>query len=232
MIFNQFLKTLSAPNNTSHEIRKLNGPTLELEAAIRKSTTISKIAGLDEAGRGAIAGPVVAAAVILPLDNPENLIHLDAVNDSKKLSAKQREALFDLIIQYALAFGVGIVSAEDIDSNGILPSTRQAMQQAVKQLKPTAQFLMIDGRIKLRPLLLPQQSFIRGDGRSLTIAAASILAKVSRDRIMLSLDQRYPDYGFAQHKGYCTQKHVAALQNHGPSPVHRYSFAPLRKQLL
>ncbi len=232
MIFNQFLKTLSAPNNTSHEVRKLNGPTLELEAAIRKSTTISKIAGLDEAGRGAIAGPVVAAAVILPLDNPENLIHLDAVNDSKKLSAKQREALFDLIIQYALAFGVGIVSAEDIDSNGILPSTRQAMQQAVKQLKPTAQFLMIDGRIKLRPLLLPQQSFIRGDGRSLTIAAASILAKVSRDRIMLSLDQRYPDYGFAQHKGYCTQKHVAALQNHGPSPVHRYSFAPLRKQLL
>ncbi len=232
MIFNQFLKTLSAPNNTSHEIRKLNGPTLELEAAIRKSTTISKIAGLDEAGRGAIAGPVVAAAVILPLDNPENLIHLDAVNDSKKLSAKQREALFDLIIQYALAFGVGIVSAEDIDSNGILPSTRQAMQQAVKQLKPTAQFLMIDGRIKLRPLLLPQQSFIRGDGRSLTIAAASILAKVSRDRIMLGLDRRYPDYGFAQHKGYCTQKHVAALQNHGPSPVHRYSFAPLRKQLL
>lgn len=232
MIINLFLKTLSAPNSTLNKIRIPNRPTLELETAIRKSTKVSKIAGLDEAGRGAIAGPVVAAAVILPLEHPEILNHLKEVNDSKQLSAKKREALFNLIIEHAVAFGVGVVSAEDIDGNGIIPSTVQAMQQAVKQLKPDAQFLMIDGRIKLQRLLLPQQSFIRGDGQSLTIAAASILAKVSRDRIMVGLDRRYPKYGFAQHKGYCTQRHVAALQDHGPSRVHRYSFAPLRKQLL
>jgi ribonuclease HII len=232
MTINLFLKTLSVPNSTHRKISIPSRPTLELESAIRKATNISKIAGLDEAGRGAIAGPVVAAAVILPVTNPEIMNHLDKVNDSKQLSAKQRDALFDLITEYAVAFGVGVVSAEDIDRNGIIPSTINAMQQAVKQLKPDAQFLIIDGRIKLRGLLLPQQSFIRGDGRSLTIAAASILAKVSRDQIMISLDRQYSNYGFAQHKGYCTRKHVAALQDQGPSPVHRYSFAPLRKQLL
>ena len=207
-------------------------PTLELEQAISEELGLRLIAGLDEAGRGAIAGPVVAAAVILPLDEPHKLKKLHAVNDSKQIPAKQRERLFDLIIENALAYGIASSSAGEIDDWGIIPANVAAMQKAVSMLKPEPEYLLLDGRMRLKRLNLPQQSIIRGDGRSITIAAASILAKVSRDRLMIDLDKQYPYYQFAKHKGYCTTAHVAALAEHGPSSEHRHSFSPIRKPLI
>lgn len=206
--------------------------TLELEQAVRAETGLRYIVGLDEAGRGAVAGPVVAAAVILPLDDAVRLQALAEVNDSKQLTARQRETLFDLICTHALAYGIGSTPAAIIDEIGIIPANARAMQEALAQLVPAAEYLLIDGRMKLRNLSLPQRSVIRGDSLSLSIAAASILAKVSRDREMVALEADYPHYGFAQHKGYCTRQHVAALETHGPCPVHRYSFAPIRPTLL
>lgn len=207
-------------------------PTLELEQAIRAETGLRYIAGLDEAGRGAVAGPVVAAAVILPLDDAPRLKELEAVNDSKQLTARKRELLYDLICTHALAYGIGSTPAAAIDEIGILPANAQAMEAALGLLAPAGEYLLIDGRMKLRNLSLPQQSVIRGDSLSLSIAAASILAKVSRDRHMIVLEQEYPDYGFAQHKGYCTRAHVAALETYGPCRIHRHSFAPIRPSLL
>jgi ribonuclease HII len=187
---------------------------------------------LDEAGRGALAGPVVAAAVILPLDSPQKLKALNGVNDSKQLTAKKRERLYSLIVANALSFGIGSTPAGDIDELGIIPATKQAMLLAVDQLEPPAGYLLIDGRIRLKNISLRQQSIIRGDGKSLSIAAASILAKVTRDRIMIELDGRYPQYGFARHKGYGTEFHRAAITRLGPILEHRMSFSPLRKTLL
>jgi ribonuclease HII len=204
---------------------------LALETAVSQQHHITHIAGLDEAGRGALAGPVVAAAVILPLNNTiETLLY--GVNDSKQLSAKKRETLFELICQHALAYGIGQQPAAVIDAIGILPANKLAMQTAVTQLTPTPQFLLIDGRIHLPQLNIPQQSIIRGDSQSLSIAAASILAKVTRDRLMCQLDSQFPHYGFAQHKGYGTELHRAAIAQHGPCPQHRHSFAPIRQPLL
>jgi ribonuclease HII len=205
---------------------------LLIETAVFTETGLSLMAGLDEAGRGALAGPVVAAAVILPLDNPEALAHLHEVNDSKQLSAKTRTRLYDLITTHALAYGVGQEPAPVIDEIGIIPATKRAMMTAVSQLSPPAQYLLIDGRIRLRNNPLPQQAIIRGDSKSVSIAAASILAKVTRDRIMVAMDGRYLQYGFARHKGYGTEQHRAALKKHGPAPVHRYSFSPIRQSLL
>ena len=190
------------------------------------------VAGLDEAGRGALAGPVTAAAVILPLDAPAHINSLHEVNDSKQLSAKTREALFARITQHALAYGIGTVAAAVIDEIGIIPATKQAMVTAVSQLTPPAQFLLIDGRIRLKTLSTPQQAIIRGDSKSLSIAAASILAKVTRDRLLIELDETYPRYGFARHKGYGTAQHLAALEKYGPCPLHRHSFAPIKRPLL
>lgn len=207
-------------------------PTLELELAARRETGLRYIVGLDEAGRGSIAGPVVAAAVLLPLDVPERLQHLEAVNDSKQLTANQRERFYELIVTHALAYGVGSSSAQEIDEMGILPANARAMQQALTMLDPPGEYLLIDGRMRLRNVPLPQQSVVRGDQLSLSIAAASILAKVSRDRVMVDLALDYPDYGFAQHKGYCTRAHVAALEKYGPCPEHRHTFAPIRPALL
>jgi ribonuclease HII len=187
---------------------------------------------LDEAGRGALAGPVVAAAVILPLDSPQKLKALIGVNDSKQLTARKRERLYSLIVANALSFGIGSTPARDIDEMGIIPATKQAMLLAVDQLEPPAGYLLIDGRIRLKNISLRQQSIIRGDGKSLSIAAASILAKVTRDRIMVELDGRHPQYGFAKHKGYGTEFHRAAIARLGPTPEHRMSFSPLRKKLL
>jgi ribonuclease HII len=206
-------------------------PTLILEQQIRFNTGFTRVAGLDEAGRGAIAGPVVAAAVILPLDQPRRIAELRNVNDSKQLSPKFRAELFDLVIEHSLTYGIGYVAAEEIDQLGIIPANAKAMEDAISQLQPEPQYLILDGRMRLRNLLLPQQSIIRGDSSSLTIAAASILAKVSRDNLMIELDQHYPDYLFASHKGYCTVKHVAALEQHGPCPLHRHSFSPIRQSL-
>jgi ribonuclease HII len=203
-------------------------PTLEEEMALF-AQGYSFVAGLDEAGRGCLAGPVVAAAVMLPLasDSAPLLSHLSGVNDSKQLTPLARERLYDQIMQHALAVGVGSSSAEVIDQRNILQATKLAMHHAIDQLVPTPQALLLDA-IQLPRLSIPQYSLIKGDARSLSIAAASIIAKVTRDRLMLTLHAEYPDYGFDQHKGYGTAEHLAALRRYGATPHHRYSFAPVR----
>ncbi|MFW5943552.1 MAG: ribonuclease HII [Chloroflexota bacterium] len=207
-------------------------PTIELEQQARSELQVQYVAGLDEAGRGAVAGPVVAAAVILPLDAPQRLELLFDVNDSKQLTFRRREELYDLIVEHALAYGIGSTPACDIDRMGIIPANARAMQQALSRLQPAGEFLLIDGRMKLPTVPLPQRSVVRGDSLSLSIAAASILAKVSRDRHMIALSEQHPQYGFARHKGYCTQQHVAAIEKYGPCAVHRHSFAPIRQPML
>ena len=186
------------------------------------------LAGLDEAGRGAWAGPVVAAAVILPPGGPELARYLSGVRDSKTLSAKRREELLDVIEQHALAWGVGAVLPGEIDAGGIVPATRGAMSLALEALSSPADHLLID-HVSLPELPLPQLSLPKGDARILSIAAASIVAKVSRDRMMVGLDAEYPGYGFARHKGYGTPQHQAALARLGPCAIHRLSFAPLQR---
>lgn len=205
-------------------------PTLEFEMAMGRKTGNWLVAGTDEVGRGALAGPVVAAAVILPLEQPPKLAKLAHVNDSKQLTAKQREQLFEVVLENVVSYGVGEVPAQTIDQIGILPATRQAMLIAIAQLTPAPTSLLLDGNLYLRTLNIPQQPIIRGDSHSLTIAAASILAKVIRDRLMVELHEQYPEYGFAQHKGYCTRQHETALQHYGATPHHRHTFAPLQKQ--
>ena len=207
-------------------------PTLDIETAVSHQHNLQHIAGLDEAGRGALAGPVVASAVILPINDPDIFSNLESVNDSKQLSAKKREELFSLITEHALAYGIGIVPAETIDEIGIIPSTKQAMKTAVSQLTPQPDYLLVDGRIRLKTIPLPQQAIVRGDSKSLSIAAASILAKVTRDRLMVEFDPQYPLYEFGRHKGYGTELHRNAIEKHGPCPIHRHSFAPIRKTLL
>jgi ribonuclease HII len=205
---------------------------LDLEFAVVESSGELLIAGIDEAGRGAIAGPVYAAAVILSLKDLESLSNLSQVDDSKKKTARQREELYLLIRSNALAYGVGSSSAEAIDQEGIISANAQAMMNAVAKLDPDAGYLLIDGRMRLKNLSIPQESIIRGDSKSLSIAAASILAKVSRDRYMASLALRHPGYGFERNKGYCTPEHVSALDRLGPISEHRHSFAPIRLTLL
>lgn len=207
-------------------------PTLEFEQDVVSRLGLAHVAGLDEAGRGAIAGPVVAAAVILPLNQPRCLEALNQVNDSKQLTPRLREQLYNQIVDNVLAYGIGSVPARKIDEIGIIPSTKMAMSIALEQLSPAAAYLLIDGRIRLRNIPLPQQAIIRGDGKSLSIAAASILAKVTRDRQMIEMDALYPHYGFARHKGYGTQQHLTALNTMGPVEIHRFTFAPLRQKLL
>ncbi len=190
------------------------------------------VAGLDEAGRGCLAGPVVAAAVILPLqDDPASILERFAgVNDSKQLTLAARERLYDVIMQHAVVATVGIGSVEIIDERNILQATKYAMRQALQQLTPSPQALLLDA-IHLPDIALPQRSIIKGDARCLSIAAASIIAKVTRDRLMLQLHQEYPVYGFNQHKGYGTEAHLAALQQYGVTPHHRRSFSPIREML-
>jgi ribonuclease HII len=204
-------------------------PTLEEEMALFEQG-YSFIAGLDEAGRGCLAGPVVAAAVILPLSsNTEDVLTcFKGVNDSKQLTMQARERLYDQIMHHALAVGVGSGSVEMIDKCNILQATKYAMRSALDQLSPTPQALLLDA-IQLPGLKIPQRSLIKGDARCLSIAAASIIAKVTRDRLMLTLHKEYPQYGFDQHKGYGTAAHLAVLQSHGATPHHRYSFAPVRQ---
>jgi ribonuclease HII len=201
-------------------------PTLAEEMALF-TQGYSFIAGLDEAGRGSLAGPVVAAAVILPLDDEETPVHLTGVNDSKQLSAQTRDRLYETIMQRALSVGVGIGSVELIDERNILQATKRAMRDALEQLSPAPQALLLDA-LTLPGISLPQQPLIKGDARSLSIAAASIIAKVTRDRLMQALHTQYPNYGFDQHKGYGTAMHLAALQRYGATPHHRRSFAPVR----
>ena len=185
-----------------------------------------RIAGIDEVGRGCWAGPVVAAAVVLS----DVVWHMPALlaglNDSKQLSATQRTALVHTIQRLALGIGIGWVSAYDIDCFGILNATKLAMQQAVMQLPLIPDALLIDA-VSLPQWRIPQQSIIKGDATSLSIAAASVVAKVYRDQVLTSYERCYPGYGFAQHKGYGTAQHQAALATWGPTPQHRYSFRPL-----
>lgn len=182
-----------------------------------------RIAGVDEAGRGPLAGPVVAGAVILD----ETIAGL---NDSKKLSATQREALYDMLYVGEHKIGVGIIEPETIDRHGIQSANYRAMLDAVEQLDPPPDFLLVDG-YEIRGCCLPQKRIIKGDARSFSIAAASIIAKVTRDRLMVDLDVMYPLYGFARHKGYATREHLDAIERHGPCPIHRKSFAPITKAL-
>lgn len=176
------------------------------------------VCGVDEAGRGPLAGPVTAAAVIL---NPDDLI--DGLNDSKKLSEKKREALFEPICRRSLAWGIGWASPEEIDTVNILNATFLAMQRAVKQLSLIPDVVLVDGN-RDPSLTLETRCIIGGDGKSASIAAASILAKVSRDRLMRELALQYPQYGLDVHKGYPTQAHRNAVLQWGPSPIHRKSF--------
>jgi len=187
-----------------------------------------RVAGLDEAGRGSWAGPVVAAAVILPPDQPRLAEILSGVRDSKTLTAARREALLKAIEQQALAWGVGAVSPGEIDARGIVSATRKAMSLALEALSPPADYLLID-HLSLPDQPLPQTSLPRGDALILSIAAASIVAKVSRDRLMVDLDAQFPGYRFGQHKGYGTQQHQAALASIGPCIAHRLSFTPLQR---
>jgi ribonuclease HII len=205
-------------------------PFLDLERTIAGRLGRSGIAGVDEAGRGAIAGPVFAAAVLLPIENGDLERELDEVDDSKKLTPRQRERLFESILAHARSWGIASVGADEIDRTGILPATFRAMELAIHQLDPAADFILVDGPLSL-PVAIPSLSVVRGDSLSLSIAAASILAKVSRDRFMAEAELRYPGYGFGQHKGYATPQHLKALDAAGPCPEHRRAFAPLRPML-
>jgi ribonuclease HII len=182
-----------------------------------------KIAGVDEVGRGPLAGPVLAAAVILPAG-----LLIPGVDDSKKLSQHKRETLFDIIMDQALSIGIGSAGAETIDSINILQATRLAMLNAVQQLSPQPDYLLIDGITPINSAL-PQKTVKKGDSLSLSIAAASIIAKVTRDRLMTDMDQRYPGYGFAGHKGYGSAAHLEAIRRLGPSPIHRLTFGGVKE---
>ena len=176
------------------------------------------VCGVDEAGRGPLAGPVCAAAVILPAG-----LVIEGVNDSKKLSEKKREELFPVICEKALAYGIGWADEREIDEINILQATYRAMKRAVEALPLTADYALIDGN-RMPPLAIPGTTIVKGDALSMSIAAASILAKVSRDRVMVQFSREYPQYGFEQHKGYGTAAHVQALREYGPCPLHRQSF--------
>lgn len=185
----------------------------------------TRLAGVDEVGRGPLVGSVVAAAVMLDPANP-----IDGLTDSKKLTARKREALGALIRERALAFSVAEASAAEVDEFNIYHATHLAMRRAIDGLAPAAEYLLVDGN-RLPGHALPGQAVVKGDARHAAIAAASILAKVARDAQMVSLDMRYPEYGFARHKGYPTKEHLAALATHGPLSEHRRSFAPVQRQL-
>lgn len=187
------------------------------------------VAGLDEAGRGAWAGPVVAAAVILPPD-PAVAAALRGVTDSKQLTPQQREAWRARIIETALAWGIGEADAAEIDTLGIIAATRLAMQRALEALALAPDALLIDA-LRLPDVPLPQHAFPRADALSLSVAAASILAKTARDARMVHLDAQAPGYGFAQHKGYGTRRHLHALRALGPSAWHRRSFRPVQRAI-
>ncbi|GAA3940418.1 ribonuclease HII [Litoribacillus peritrichatus] len=184
------------------------------------------LAGADEAGRGPLAGDVVAAAVILDPERP-----IEGLNDSKKLSEKKRELLFDQIIDQALSYGIARASVAEIDELNILNASMLAMKRAIDMLSPKAEFALIDGNRIPPELSCPAEAVVKGDARHQAIAAASILAKVTRDREMVALDKQFPEYGFAKHKGYPTKAHIVAIEKHGVTKYHRRSFGPVQKNL-
>ena len=208
-------------------INNLQIPTFAEEKRL-EAQGYQLIAGIDEVGRGALAGPVVAAAVILPcsVDTP----WLNQVKDSKLLSPARRQLLFHHIHEIAIAIGIGMTPREVIDDQGIVKATRLAMKLAVERLSPPPESLLID-YMHLPEVPLPQKGITNGDRLCFSIACASIMAKVARDQLMVELDRVYPGYGLAQHKGYGTKKHIACLQKLGPSPIHRQSFKPVRETI-
>ncbi len=197
------------------------GPTKEFEREARRCG-YRHIAGLDEAGRGPLAGPVVAAAVILPF-----ACRLPGVDDSKLLSEAEREDLYAAICGKALAVGVGSADAAEIDALNILEATRLAMRRAIERLPARPDFLLLDA-LTIPGVPIPSRPIIKGDRLSLSIAAASIIAKVTRDRLMARYHEEYPRYNFRSHKGYCTEEHLQRLAEHGPCAIHRRTFAPVR----
>lgn len=192
-------------------------PNFEYEERLY-SEGYTSVCGCDEAGRGPLCGPVVAAAVILPLG-----IEIEGLNDSKKLTEKKREKLFDIIKEKAIAYAIAEASPEEIDEINILNASMLAMRRAVEALPTKADFALIDGNCS-RGFEIPTETVVSGDAKSCSIAAASILAKVTRDRGCVDLDREYPMYGIAKHKGYPTKDHMNAVREHGPSPIHRKTF--------
>lgn len=191
---------------------------VEFETQAR-ANGFQRVAGVDEAGRGPLAGPIVAAAVVLA--EP-----VEGLDDSKRLSPGERERLFAVLHRGGHSIGVGVVDVETITATGIQAANYAAMLQAAAKLDPSPDFLLVDG-FGIPGCSFPHQAIVKGDRRSLSIAAASVVAKVVRDRIMTTLDRLYPGYGFARHKGYATAEHLAALRRYGPCPVHRTTFAPI-----
>lgn len=193
-------------------------PDYEYEKAA-VSSGFNTICGVDEAGRGPLAGPVCAAAVILPEDTV-----IEGLDDSKKLSEKKRERLYDEIIERAVAYCVAYGTLEEIESVNILEATFIAMNRAIDGLKVKPDFAIIDGNRVPKGIKIPCATLVKGDSKSMSVAAASILAKVTRDRLMLTYDEKYPQYNFKKHKGYGTKEHTELLKQYGPSPIHRLSF--------
>ena len=218
-------RNLAELSEENRELKKLY-PTLVEERQLW-SAGFARVAGLDEAGRGALAGPVVAGAVILQANTGRTGLWAE-VQDSKLLSPPRRKDLSLRIQEQAAAWSLGEASAAEIDALGIAPATRLAMRRAVQALSASPDHLLLDW-VQLKSLNLPQLSFTKGDLYVVTIAAASILAKVHRDRLLCQLHERFPAYGFHSHKGYAARSHLAAIETLGPCPAHRRSFSPLRK---
>jgi ribonuclease HII len=206
-------------------ISRSNKPSF-IEEELLRANGYQLVAGVDEAGRGALAGPVAAAAVMLParIDTPWQ----DEVRDSKQLSPTRREYLFQHIRETAIAAGIGLVPPETIDAQGIVKATKLAMKIAIEQLAPAPDYLIID-YLTLPEISLPQKGITNGDRLCFSIACASIIAKVARDRFMIRLDDTYPGYGLARHKGYGTREHLFRLSQIGTCPIHRHSFRPVRQ---
>lgn len=201
----------------------------EFERQLR-TQGFQRIAGVDEAGRGPLAGPVVAAAAVLPSEWLETGLPaaLEGLNDSKQLTETQRECFFEFLIGCgSVSFGIARMDSAEVDRRNILQATHAAMSAALAHLDPVPDHVLVDGR-PVKTLAFPQTALVKGDARSYSIAAASVLAKVTRDRLMLDYHAQWPHYGFAEHKGYGTPQHLAAIAAHGPCPIHRMSFAPLK----
>ena len=177
------------------------------------------VCGIDEAGRGPLAGPVVVAAVILPQDSM-----IEGINDSKKISESKREKLYDIILEEAISCGVGIIYQDEIDDINILQATKKGLHEAVKSMQIKPNVILVDALTGIDTLGIPYKSIIKGDAKSYSIGAASIIAKVTRDRIMREWDKVYPEYGFAGHKGYGTAKHIEVIKKYGLTPIHRKTF--------
>lgn len=191
----------------------------QIEEEIYNKEDVKYICGIDEAGRGPLAGPVVVASVIMPKDSM-----IEGVNDSKKVSEKKREKLYEEITNTAISWGVGIIDQREIDEINILNATKKGLTNSLKELEIKPDLILVDALTNIDTLGIPYRSIIKGDAKSYSIAAASIIAKVTRDRIMRQWDELYPEYGFEKHKGYGTKMHIDAIKEYGPCPLHRKSF--------